>query len=111
MLRAAVVLVAMAAVPSAPAADAGDGQVSGLVTVDGAPLAAGRVIFHLDGGQFVGSAVKDGKYAVDRVPAGARRVTIEGAGVPPKYTGTDTTPLTADVKAGKATLNWAVATK
>jgi hypothetical protein len=84
-------------------ANAADGKVSGVVTVSGKPLADGKVVFHLANGQFVGSKVKDGKYAIDRVPAGTRKVTVEGKGVPAKYTDDETSPLTVEVKDGDGT--------
>ena len=79
---------------------AADGKVSGTITVQGKPLAAGRILFHLGDGQFVGAKVKDGRYSVARVPSGTHKITVEGAGVPAKYTNDDTTPLQAEVKAG-----------
>ncbi|MDY3552605.1 carboxypeptidase-like regulatory domain-containing protein [Gemmata sp. JC717] len=95
MLRALMVLLLFA-----PAAVAADGKVSGTVTVNGKPLAAGRVIFHLDGEQFVGCKVKDGKYVIDRVPTGTRRVSIEGKGVPDTF-GTEVSPLVVEIREGQ----------
>jgi hypothetical protein len=84
-------------------ASAGDGKIAGRITIDGKPLVAGRIFFHLDDGQFVGAKVKDGKYVVNRVPAGTRKVTVEGMGVPAQYASEDTSGLTLVVKDGKAT--------
>jgi hypothetical protein len=81
-------------------ATAADGKVSGSVAVNGMPLAAGRVILHLDDGQFVGCQVKDGKFAIDRVPAGVRRVSVEGKGVPDRY-GPQVSPLVIEVREGE----------
>ncbi|MBN9520149.1 carboxypeptidase regulatory-like domain-containing protein [bacterium] len=80
---------------------AADGAVTGRVIPEGKPLASGKVTFHLDDGEFVGSVVKDGRYAVSRVPSGTRRVTIEGPGVPGRYS-LDTSPLTVEVKGRSA---------
>src|SRR5437879_3076360 len=86
--RSLVTLVAAACLllASGEQTQAADGKVKGIITIDGKPLSAGRIFFHLDNGQFVGSKIaKDGSYAVDRVPTGSRKITIEGKGVPKKY--------------------------
>ncbi|MBX9625861.1 MAG: carboxypeptidase-like regulatory domain-containing protein [Gemmataceae bacterium] len=90
----------VALVLSAGPAGAADGKVSGTVVLNGKPLAAGRVLFHLPDGEFVGAKVKDGQYTISRVPTGARKVTVEGAGVPAKFASEETAGLTAEVKAG-----------
>jgi hypothetical protein len=77
---------------------AADSKVTGKVVVAGKPLASGRIFFHLNNGQFVGSKVKDGDYSIDRVPVGTRKVTVEGQGVPEKYAAEDTSGLTVEVK-------------
>ncbi len=84
---------------------AGDAKVSGMVTLKGKPLAAGRVIFHLDNDQFVGAKVKDGSFTVDRVPAGTRKVTVEGEGVPGVYASEDKSGLQVELKEGKFTFD------
>jgi hypothetical protein len=110
MTRIRPVLLAAAVscglVMAASSAGAADGKVSGVVTVSGKPLAAGKVVFHLADGQFVGSKVKDGKYAIDRVPAGTRKVTVEGKGVPDKYADGESSPLTVEVKGGDGTFDF-----
>jgi hypothetical protein len=90
---------------SSPAAWAADGKVSGTVTFAGKPLPSGRVIFHLDNGQFVGSRIKDGKYAIDSVPVGDFKVTVEAEGIQRQYTQPETTPLKVQVQAGKSEIN------
>jgi len=86
-----------------PAADEELGTVTGAVTYKGKPLADGTITFHLKGDQFVGSKIKDGKYLVDRVPAGTVKVTIESKKfrLPAKYASEDTSGLTVEVKKGK----------
>jgi hypothetical protein len=84
---------------------AADGKVEGVVVIDGKPLDAGKVFFHLDSGEFVGAKVKDGKYAVSRVPAGKRKVAAEGKGVPAKYGSEETSGLTLEVKEGARTFD------
>jgi hypothetical protein len=84
-------------------ASAADGKVSGRITYKGKPLAAGRVIFHLDGGQFVGAKVKnDGTYAIDRVPTGTRKITVEGTGLPAKFGSEEASGLMLEVKKGRS---------
>jgi hypothetical protein len=90
---------------SPPLATAGDGKVTGTITVNGKPLAAGKVIFHLDDGEFVGAKVKDGAYKIGRVPEGTRKITIEGKGVPAKYASEDTSGLTSEVMVGDQTFD------
>ena len=104
-LLAVVVATCGLLLASAPAAMADDAKVNGSITVGGAPLAAGKVTFHLDD-QFVGSKVKDGKYTVNRVPVGKYKVTIEGKGVPAKFTSDDITPLRVEVKEGTNTFDF-----
>jgi hypothetical protein len=79
---------------------AADGTIKGNITVNGKPLAAGKITFHLDNDQFVGAKVKNGSYTVDRVPVGTHRITVEGEGVPARYSSEDTTGLMAEVKEG-----------
>jgi hypothetical protein len=85
----------------AGSASAADSKVSGRVTLEGKPLAAGKITFYLADGEFFGSKVKDGKYAIDHAQAGTRKVTVEGEGVPIKYTLDDTSSLTVEIKDGK----------
>ena len=85
---------------------AADGEATGQVTVSGKPLAAGKITFHRANGQFLGSQVKDGKYMIDRIPAGTLRVTFEGKGVPPAYTSEATSPLVVEVKEGASTFDF-----
>jgi regulation of enolase protein 1 (concanavalin A-like superfamily) len=72
-------------------------EVTGTITIDGKPLIIGKITFHRDNGQFVGSKVKDGKYKVDHVPAGILTVTFEGKDVPVRYASEATTGLVVEV--------------
>ncbi|HEY1187583.1 MAG TPA: carboxypeptidase-like regulatory domain-containing protein [Gemmata sp.] len=83
-------------------ADAADGKATGKVTVNGKPLAKGTVTFRLPNGQFVGSKIKDGKYAIDHLPAGILKVTVQGEGVPAKFGAEETTTLSIEAKNGGA---------
>src|SRR5688572_17542068 len=84
------------------------GTVEGTVTYKGKPLTDATITFHLKGDQFVGSKIKDGKYVVDRVPAGTVKVTIESRKyrLPAKYASEETSGLTVEVKKGKGTANF-----
>ena len=78
---------------------ADDALVRGKITVNGKPLAAGRIFFFIDEDQFVGAKVKDGVYQVDRVPVGTHVVAVEFKGVPARYS--DKSELWVEVKQGK----------
>ncbi len=93
-------------VVAAPSVATANGESTGMITLDGKPLAAGRVTFHRDDGQFVGAKVKDGKYAVDHLLVGIVRVTIEGKDVPVRYTSEKTTGLAVEIKAGGDKFNF-----
>ncbi len=77
--------------------------VKGMVTVNGQPLASGRIFFHFDDDQFVGAKVKDGTYTVKRVAPGRYKVSVEGEGVPAVYAAENTTPFVVEVSKGAAT--------
>ncbi len=91
LLVAAVLIVAT--VKPRGYVDKEDVLVTGEVSVDGKPLAAGKITFTQRDGQFVGGVVKNGRYSIDRVPAGDATVTIEGKGVAIQYTSQDTSWL------------------
>jgi hypothetical protein len=76
--------------------------VKGIVTLDGKPLAEGKIFFHLPNDQFVGARIKDGKYKVERVLVGGWRITVEGSEVPAKYRSGRTTPLKVEILANAA---------
>jgi hypothetical protein len=85
---------------------AADAKADGKIRVGGKPLSSGKVTFYLDNGQFVGSKIKDGEYTVDRLPVGTHRVTVEGEGVPLKYTLEDKSGLTVEVTEGAVTMDF-----
>jgi hypothetical protein len=72
--------------------------VKGVVTHNGKPVEKGRIFFHLDKDQFVGAKIKDGRFAVERVPVGSWRITVEGQGVPGIYQAEERTPLRAEIR-------------
>ena len=84
------------------------GKATGVVTFEGKPLAEGKITLYRDNGQFVGAKIKDGKFAIDFVPAGMFRVTLEGKDVPAKYALEDATSLAVTVTAGKNEFNFSL---
>lgn len=82
------------------AADEGASTVKGKVTLKGKPVAKGRIFFHLKNAQFVGAKIKDGEYSVERVPVGKWLVTVEGEGVPAKYSSDEKPVLVVEVTKG-----------
>ena len=83
-------------------------QQSGLVTLKGKPL-AGKISFHSDDGSFVGATTNEvGRYSVKKLPPGTYKVTIEGEGVPEKYTRKETSQLVVEVKDGTGATDFEV---
>lgn len=106
-LLAAVVATFGLGLVSAPVAMAADGKLDGLVTMRGKPM-TGKITFH-SGDQFFGSKVNaEGKFKVDRAMVGTYKVTIEGKGVPAKYSSEDFSPLTVEVKEGDNTFDFEI---
>jgi len=93
-------------IAAAPASGAELGQATGVVTFEGKPLAEGKITLYRENGQFVGAKIKDGEYAIDFVPTGMFRVTLEGKGVPAKYALEEASGLTVTVVAGKNAFNF-----
>ena len=77
------------------------GSVEGKVTLKGQPLADGKIIFHLDNGQFVGCKIRNGDYKIDQVPCGTRKVSVEGRGIPAKYASDDSSALSVEITGGR----------
>jgi hypothetical protein len=104
---ASTVVVFVALACAARAADPETGTVEGKVTLNGKPLAKGKVIFHLKDGNAITADLKDdGSYMAKDVPTGTLPVSIQGEGVPKKFTDRKTTPLTVEVKPGKSTADF-----
>jgi hypothetical protein len=93
------------------AADDELGTVEGTVTYKGQPVVDCTITFHLKGDQFVGAKIKEGKYRVDRVPAGKVIVTlVEKKGrLPAKYAAAKTSPLSVVIKKGKNAADFEIA--
>src|SRR5262249_62126553 len=106
LLVALAVTMSLPPVPRAVAAEDETASIKGIVTLNGKPVQDGRVFFHLGDGQFVGAKVKDdGAFRVDRVPAGAHTVTVEGRGVPAKYTSEEQSAIRVTVERGANSVN------
>lgn len=85
--------------------------IHGTAVLDGKPL-VGRILLHDGDGQFIGAKLDQaGKYTLKRVPLGAYRVTIEGKGVPQKYSADEATALTVQVVEGENSFNFELASK
>jgi hypothetical protein len=97
--------------PGRLAADEDLATVSGVVTLNGKPVAGARVILHVGDGQFVGARTdEDGKFKVARVPVGMHTVTVESppggkALLPAKFASEEQSGIRADVKKGANELN------
>jgi hypothetical protein len=117
LVFAALTAAALLSPRSSPAADPELATVQGTVTLDGKPLADGKIIFHLADGQFVGARLKaDGTYKVERVPVGTCKVTLEAMAkgknlLPLKYASEETSGLQVEVKKGANVCNFELASR
>jgi hypothetical protein len=91
------------------AGEAETGDPRGKVTIDGEPVLKGKVTFYPEVGEPIEAEIKNGSYAATEVPVGTSRVTIQGAGVPPRYTDKERTPLRLRVRKGENTLDLTLA--
>lgn len=98
--RSALIALVTLLVALVPTTASADGKVTGKVVLSGKPLAEGKITLYAANGQFVGSKIKEGKFTIDRVPAGKFVITIEGKDVPPKYASEDTSALIFSVQDG-----------
>jgi hypothetical protein len=77
-------------------------RVSGKVTVSGRPLIDGTITFYPDKGApyaAAGAGVSDGEYLMEMLQPGDHAITLEGEGVPKKYSST-TSGMRVEVKSG-----------
>jgi len=80
-------------------------KASGSISVAGSPISDGRVCFHSADGQIIGAQVVKGQFHIHQAPVGKFLVTIDGEGVPPKYS-SNKSPLSIDVRKGVSTFNF-----
>jgi hypothetical protein len=110
-LFAATVVALVLSAGALAADDVKTTTIHGTVILDGKPF-AGRILLHDDDGQFVGAKLdQEGKFAIKRVPIGAYRVTIEGKGIPPKYSADEASLLTVQVADGENRFNFELTSK
>src|SRR5262249_37067798 len=83
------------------------GTIRGRGTVDGKPLARGKLALTDKDGKAISDAIEaDGSFTVTDVPAGSYKVTVTGAGgVPAAFGDPKTTPLTTNVPRGENLLD------
>ncbi len=105
-----VAILAITSTAALPAADeVKTTSIRGTVILNGKPL-AGRILFHLDKGQFVGAKLdEEGRFTIDRVPLGECQVTIEGKGVPESYASEKLSALKVKVAEGDNTFGFELA--
>lgn len=84
----------------ARAADEETGKVQGKISLNGKPIGEGKLSFHPEKGKPIEVKVKDGMYSAKNIPAGSKKVTLEGKGIPPIYASVKTTPLSIEIKKG-----------
>jgi hypothetical protein len=84
------------------------GKVSGTVVVSGQPLTEGVITFIADDphGPVAGAIVVDGEYEVPLVPVGPYTVTVDGKGVPPKYSVKAKSELRCEVVEGESRMDF-----
>ncbi len=109
LLVLAIVVASFTPLSHTVADEAKPNVISGRVTLEGKPLAAGTIAFHGSDGQFFGCKIKGGNYRIDHARVGIMRVTITGADVPPPFSSADSTTLRAEVKEGESLMDFSLA--
>src|SRR5262249_23612869 len=97
-----------AAGPAAPVKEAGrlgkTGNVAGVITIDGAPVAEGEVLLvpaeRLNEKGVAASTDKDGTFEMLEIAVGKYKVVINGKDVPEKYKNALQTPIIYEVLKG-----------
>jgi hypothetical protein len=85
------------------------GNIKGVVTFLGKPVANGRVSFHPEKGKAVeADTSEDGTYSAKDVPVGSLRVTVTAKGLPEKYADKEQTPFLFQVQKGENQLDIAL---
>lgn len=73
-------------------------DVTGTVTLDGRPLATGRIDLSRNDGHSVGCEISNGSFKIPGVPVGEWSVGIQGESVPPLYAAGMTTSISQRVR-------------
>lgn len=74
-------------------------SLNGTITVSGRPLESGRILFYDDEGQIFGAVVgKHGVYSIKRPGIGQHKITIDGEGIPAKFSAIAETVLRFDIR-------------
>ncbi len=81
-------------------------SVSGMVTLDGQPLAEGKLVLHPRIGPPIEIEISDGAFAAKDVPVAQMRVVIRGEGVPESFGREETAALVVQTKAGANVFNF-----
>lgn len=82
------------------------------VIVDGKPIDQGRIFFYRDKNNFVGTHLNNGgKGIVDRILVGDYAITVEGDGIPPKYSQVEASALRVKIAAGENEFNFDLKSK
>ncbi len=82
------------------------------VILDGKPVGNGRIFLHGDTSTFVGTRLNDdGTGTVNQVFLGSYVVTVEGDGIPVKFSQLEASQLRAKVAAGKNEFVFELTTK
>ena len=80
-----------------------EGTVQGKISLKGAPLAGGDIIFVAGGKETKGAIKANGTFEVKSLKPGSYKVAIKSLDVPVKYLDADKSGLTLEVKQGKQT--------
>jgi len=78
----------------------GTARVAGTITVGATPLSQGHVLFHSPDGKIVGAHITAGNFGIPAMPTGKYTVTVEGTGVPGKYSSAATSALQVEISEG-----------
>lgn len=82
------------------------GNVGGLVTVNGKPLADGWITLQSGSHSFAAKVETDGEFYLPFIEAGDYTAVIEGQSVPHRFSGSDQSPLKATVHTGHNELHF-----
>ena len=77
------------------------GEVGGLVTINGKPLADGWITLQSASHSFAAKVKEDGEFYIPFIEAGDYTALIEGQAVPQRFAARDKSPLKATVHTGR----------